>query len=959
MDIKPIIIAFAAATSQTAVAQITSPQSQGYVARAAAMLADGNYQGCIDQCRVAGELASAEREQLAWLSAVASFQGGLPEARQNIGLFLRSFPSSPRCRSARLMLATLTFYDGNYASALAQFQRLKANSFADNEREDLIYRKAFCMMQLGEFAKAKEDMSGLKSSKRYGDAAVFYCGYIAFAEGNFDTALEEFALCDKTKAPGDMADFYIGQILFKRGKYGNALNVLMPLLARKDTPAEFHDEAERIVGESLYATGNYSRAMVYLNPYVEKYGEEAPLSTRYIVGVERYQTGDYDDAVKLLAPVTETKDAMAQSAALTMGQAYLAAGNSKAALMAFDKATQLDFDTNLTELAYYNYAVASLDGGRIPFGNSVQTLEDFIRRYPESRRANSVREYLVKGYMATDDYEGALRSLNAIKDTPSETVLDARQQVNFVLGTRALQSGDAAKAVAYLTEAAKYSKRNADIARQTSLWLGDAYYAQKAYDKALPQYKAYLKGAKSSDANRTTAQYNLAYSQFGMRDYEAARNEFINVCERRGVSTEMQADCMNRIADTYYYAKRFDEAKSAYGKAYALRPSAGDYSLLQMAVMEGHLGHGDKKLAALEQMITEYPTSSLRPAAMTEKALTQVASGRSADAISTYRTITETYPSTSQGRNALLQLGILYDNAGDTENSKNYYRQVITRYPSSTEATVAVQDLKRIYGDEGKIEELHALLSSTTGAPQLDAVEMNAIAAAALLKKARNAANTEAKLQAANELLAKYPDAEGAEEALMIAAQAEYDRGVADVALRRFGELEQRASTSTVRHRARMGILRAARDMGENKRIIAVSDEILNSGVSDGADNNEVKFIRAGAFAAEGRESEAIKLWKELSATPANFYGTRSAYELADYYFRNGDLSKASQTAEQLIDANPPHAYWLARTFILYSDILRAQGSEFEADEYLRALRSNYPGTENDIFMMIDKRISE
>ncbi len=58
-----------------------------------------------------------------------------------------------------------------------------------------------------------------------------------------------------------------------------------------------------------------------------------------------------------------------------------------------------------------------------------------------------------------------------------------------------------------------------------------------------------------------------------------------------------------------------------------------------------------------------------------------------------------------------------------------------------------------------------------------------------------------------------------------------------------------------------------------------------------------------------------------------------------------------------LIDANPPHNYWLARGFILLSDILRSQGSDFEADEYLRSLRQNYPGTESDIFRMIDERL--
>lgn len=42
---------------------------------------------------------------------------------------------------------------------------------------------------------------------------------------------------------------------------------------------------------------------------------------------------------------------------------------------------------------------------------------------------------------------------------------------------------------------------------------------------------------------------------------------------------------------------------------------------------------------------------------------------------------------------------------------------------------------------------------------------------------------------------------------------------------------------------------------------------------------------------------------------------------------------------------------------MLYSDILRKQGNEFEAKEYLKSLQSNYPGHEVDIFQMIDTRL--
>ena len=59
-----------------------------------------------------------------------------------------------------------------------------------------------------------------------------------------------------------------------------------------------------------------------------------------------------------------------------------------------------------------------------------------------------------------------------------------------------------------------------------------------------------------------------------------------------------------------------------------------------------------------------------------------------------------------------------------------------------------------------------------------------------------------------------------------------------------------------------------------------------------------------------------------------------------------------------IINAEPSNQYWLARAFITLSDILRRQGQEFEADEYLKSLKSNYPGSEADIFEMIDTRLN-
>ena len=72
----------------------------------------------------------------------------------------------------------------------------------------------------------------------------------------------------------------------------------------------------------------------------------------------------------------------------------------------------------------------------------------------------------------------------------------------------------------------------------------------------------------------------------------------------------------------------------------------------------------------------------------------------------------------------------------------------------------------------------------------------------------------------------------------------------------------------------------------------------------------------------------------------------------------HGKTDRAALAADALISSDTPHRYWLARGFILYSDILRKQGKTFEANEYLKSLRSNYPGTEADIFEMIDSRLN-
>ena len=60
----------------------------------------------------------------------------------------------------------------------------------------------------------------------------------------------------------------------------------------------------------------------------------------------------------------------------------------------------------------------------------------------------------------------------------------------------------------------------------------------------------------------------------------------------------------------------------------------------------------------------------------------------------------------------------------------------------------------------------------------------------------------------------------------------------------------------------------------------------------------------------------------------------------------------------QFIEQSTPHAYWLARGFVLLSDVYVAMGKNLEARQYLLSLQQNYKA-DDDIESMITTRLNK
>ncbi len=984
------IVPVAVAATLAGNAQVNAPSPQGYIERGTLMYSDQNYQGAIDQLTKAqsSTLTPSQREEARWFTAMSLLHSGdITEARRMLEDFAADYPTSAHRIDAAMAIADCDFYQGHYLEALDRYESVDPSALDLYAAEDYSYRTAYCMMMLHDYDKAMTGFRSLEGVKRYADASKFYQGYIYYASGDYAEAKRMLTSVDISAAPGNRASYYLAQIAYIERDYSRALSLAR---THMDDIAEYRPELQRIAGESLYNLGEESQAIPYLQRYVSEVADPQ-LSTLYILGVSRYKEGDTEGAIKDLTPVTACNDAMGQSAYLYIGQCYLRQGNVNSALLALEKAYRMDYDRNVQETAFYNYAVARMEGGRTPFGSSVTMFEDFLRRYPDSRYAPEVQEYLVTGYMTDNNFEKALASINKIK-RPSKAIQAAKQRVLYILGSRDLAAGRVNQALDRFKASKTLADNNRAIANECDLWIGDCYYRLGDYARASSSLNSYLKNCGATAANRPLAYYDLGYSRFAEKRYADARTDFERVVKTPGdLGDQLVADAYNRIGDCYYYSSDFGKAAANYDRAYDLNPSAGDYALFQKAMMRGLTRDHKAKLQLIDDMMARSPGSGLLPAALLEKAESYVALNRDAEAIDTYETLVKRYPSTSQGRNGYLQLAITLIGQGNKSQGINAYKTVIKDYPTSEEARVASDDLKRLLADEGRLNEYTKFIASVPNAPKLETSELDELTfnaaekaylndhsktdrlkdyvaqysggrfesqALGYLTEASAAEGNEADaLRYASAIVERYPDSENAEDALAVKGNIEFNRGEGEKALSTFRSLEKRASASRNIHAARVGIMRVSRELGHYDDVIAEADRMLASTVIPAADKNEIIYSRAYAMSMTGKPAEAVKAWETLAKDTDDLYGAKSAFYLAQHYYDADQLKKARTSVEKLIDSNTPHNYWLARGYILLSDICRKQGETFEANEYLKSLKENYPGTESDIFMMIDERL--
>lgn len=947
-----------------------------------------------------GRLPAAEagqRAEAGYMLVCAAYELGDPRSEELLRAYLDEHPDTPHANRLWALIASARFFRQDYPSALEAFSQTRLDWLSTDERDDMTYRMATCHLLTGDLQEAAVWFNTLReTAPRYADDCTYYLSYIRYTQQRYDEALPGFLALQNHRKYGRLAPCYVAEIYLNRQQYEQARQVAEAYLDTWPDGAQAA-EMQRVLGTAWYHTGQYQEAMQSLQAYVQA-ASHPRRDASYLLGMACYRCGVYSQVPEALGRATLADDALAQNAYLHLGLAYLKMGEKDKARMAFEQAAVSDADRRVKEQAAYNYALCIHETSYSAFGESVKVFENFLNEFPESAYASQVSGYLTDVYMSTRSYEAALQSIERIR-RPHARILRAKARILFQLGTEAFANADFSRALPYFLQAKELAARQGtagqDIRDKATYWEGEAQYRLGHLTEAAKAFKTYLNSRpQRNDETAALACYNLGYIAFHQKDYATARNYLDRYVRlETGENRAALADAYNRLGDCSLNGRQFDQARHYYATAEKLDMPTGDYSLYQQALVAGLQKQYGAKVNLLDRLAARYPNSPYATDALYEKGRSFVQDNQSTQAIATFRQLLEHHPESPAARKAAAEIGLLYYQNNRYDQAIEAYRHVITRYPGSDEARLALRDLKSIYVETNRVEDFARLAEQLPGNLRLETGEQDSLTYAAADRQymkgemaaakeslghylqqypdgaysldthyrlcviAHGQKDEEGVLAHAAQVL-KYPDSPYSEDVLLMRSEVWMNRHQYDEARNDYRQLQAKATTPERRLTGLTGVLRCSVLLTDDTATAETATTLLAQGNLTPELQNEARYARAKALLRQGDTARATDDLRVLAADTRTPQGAEAKYLLAQLLYDAGDYAAAEKEALDYIDQSTPHAYWLARSFILLSDVYAAQDKKLDARQYLLSLQQNYT-EDDDIQQMIDERLEK
>lgn len=935
--------------------------------------AQKEFQQIIDQLSDMDSDLKTEAEYYHALCGVYLFN---MDAEYMLDRFVGMHPESMLSRTAVWEMALFMYQTKKYHKADDYFERVDRNMLAKEEQSEYYFKKGYCSFVKNDYEEATLSFYEIKDiQSEYSGPALYYYSYIAYKQENFETSLLGFRRLENDVNFSGIVPYYILQILYSQKKYEEIVQY-GPGLLENSIPGR-SGEIAKFVGDSYYQLKNYSEAQTYLEIYVEK-SKVISREDKFQMGFMYHKLMKYPEAISFLEGLGGKKDLLGQNSYYLLADCFLKTGNKQKAAIAFFTASGMDFDSDISEDALFNYAKLTYELAFSPFNEAIRTFHKFIDLYPYSQQIDEAYHYLVLAYLNTRNYKYAYESLNKIQEKNSE-IKKAYQRVAFYRGLELYHDLKFEDAIDMFDVSLAQGNIDHGLTARCLYWKAEALYRNREFKEALAFYQEFLLSPGAYSLKEfNIAHYNTAYCYFSMKDFRNASRwyrKYIALIE--GSKSRLMADSYNRLGDCAFVSTDYPLAMNYYQESIDLRSSDPDYALFQKSFSHGLEKAYLKKIEGLSKLLNDFNKSNYRADALFERGRSYVQVKKPERALEDFYEILESFKNSSYYSKALLKIGLVYYNQGNNAEAIQAYKRVISEFQGTPDSRSALTGLRTVYVDMNEVESYFSYVRSLGSFANIRVSEQDSLS----YQSGENlymSGDCERAIQVLTDYLDNFKDgsfvlnasfyraeclsSSGRKEealkdykyiigrpknvftepSLLVVSFINFRDGNYFDALENYVYLENVADISANKLIALSGQLRCLFVLKDYSGVVSTGKKILSADKLGDEVAREVYFKSGISYEELGLWDQAINAFRKVAVDLRSEEGAEAKYRIAKNLYDHEKIDASESEVMEFINMNTPHQKWMARIFILSSDISLKKNDIFQARYTLQSLIDYY-----------------
>jgi len=463
-------------------------------------------------------------------------------------------------------------------------------------------------------------------------------------------------------SPTDQATFELGMARYQLRQWQAAADAFGVFVAQYPDSPRF-GEANRMLGESLVAVGDFDRAFVAYDAALA--AEAAPKSLRDQVQFQKawlqYRNGQFDEsgpAFMALYRLDKTGE-QAGDALFWSAESYYQTGGLQRAASLFTQYLKEFPDHRQVAAAHYALAWTYFRQGQ--YTGAALEFERFLRQFRGDNNlllyARDARLRLADSYYALKQYDDAIRAYRRVEGEEEDYAL-------FQIGQAQSNAGRNSEAIA-------------------------------SFEKLRSEYEY--------SPYREEAMYATGYLKFLEQDYEGAIAEYETIIQRFP-EKDVAARATYGIADAQYNAGNWEEAEAAYRKILTDFPDSDlvidavggvQYSLLAQ-------DREDEVDSVVDSFAVRNPDSPILDELRFRQAELKYRDGRLPEALAQFQNYVATATSRDLLPDAYLYIGRIRAEMNEPDVAAQFFERLVDEYPNHPSSLEASQRLGAILLDQDR-----------------------------------------------------------------------------------------------------------------------------------------------------------------------------------------------------------------------------------------------------------------